>query len=208
MPSFQVEASGWAIRGLETCSDHPWSCFKRDCLFLLAVAIVSLVTGWVGFGGAWGCAGLRGEGALWVTVFLRCFPSVWLNRAVVPPQGSTSPPRAWDPGEQEETPGAMASPSPTRNPTEVQMSQMVLPCHTNHRGELSTGQLLKWIDTAACLSGKPSSPTGAIIPLGWEGRDLAVSPGVRSLVACLAVQCRPWEPMPAGHLHHAILLSN
>uniref|UniRef100_A0A8D0KWY4 Acyl-coenzyme A thioesterase 11 n=1 Tax=Strix occidentalis caurina TaxID=311401 RepID=A0A8D0KWY4_STROC len=46
----------------------------------------------------------------------------------------------------------MANPSPTRNPTEVQMSQLVLPCHTNHRGELSTGQLLKWIDTAACLS--------------------------------------------------------
>ncbi|NXT89211.1 ACO11 thioesterase, partial [Anhinga rufa] len=67
-------------------------------------------------------------------------------------QGSTSPPRAQEPGEQEEVPGAMASPSPTRNPTEVQMSQLVLPCHTNHRGELSTGQLLKWIDTAACLS--------------------------------------------------------
>ncbi|XP_010076251.1 PREDICTED: acyl-coenzyme A thioesterase 11 [Pterocles gutturalis] len=46
----------------------------------------------------------------------------------------------------------MANPSPARNPTEVQMSQLVLPCHTNHRGELSTGQLLKWIDTAACLS--------------------------------------------------------
>lgn len=44
---------------------------------------------------------------------------------------------------------AMESP---RNVTEVQMSQMVLPCHTNHRGELSIGQLLKWIDTAACLS--------------------------------------------------------
>uniref|UniRef100_A0A8C9P7D3 Acyl-coenzyme A thioesterase 11 n=1 Tax=Spermophilus dauricus TaxID=99837 RepID=A0A8C9P7D3_SPEDA len=39
-----------------------------------------------------------------------------------------------------------------RNPTEVQMSQLVLPCHTNHRGELSVGQLLKWIDTMACLS--------------------------------------------------------
>uniref|UniRef100_A0A6I8QV04 Acyl-coenzyme A thioesterase 11 n=3 Tax=Xenopus tropicalis TaxID=8364 RepID=A0A6I8QV04_XENTR len=39
-----------------------------------------------------------------------------------------------------------------RNPTEVHMSQMVLPCHANHRGQLSTGQLLKWIDTAACLS--------------------------------------------------------
>ncbi|XP_074893275.1 acyl-coenzyme A thioesterase 11 isoform X2 [Buteo buteo] len=67
-------------------------------------------------------------------------------------QGSTSPPRAREPGEREEAPGAMASPSPTGNPTEVQMSQLVLPCHTNHRGELSTGQLLKWIDTAACLS--------------------------------------------------------
>ncbi|XP_068396059.1 LOW QUALITY PROTEIN: acyl-coenzyme A thioesterase 11 [Eschrichtius robustus] len=39
-----------------------------------------------------------------------------------------------------------------RNPTEVQMSQLVLPCHTNQRGELSVGQLLKWIDTTACLS--------------------------------------------------------
>ncbi|XP_053099579.1 acyl-coenzyme A thioesterase 11 isoform X2 [Hemicordylus capensis] len=39
-----------------------------------------------------------------------------------------------------------------RNATEVRMSQMVLPCHTNYRGELSIGQLLKWIDTAACLS--------------------------------------------------------
>ncbi|XP_074007766.1 acyl-coenzyme A thioesterase 11 isoform X1 [Numenius arquata] len=67
-------------------------------------------------------------------------------------QGSSSPPRAQDPGEREEAPGAMASPSPPGNPTEVQMSQLVLPCHTNHRGELSTGQLLKWIDTAACLS--------------------------------------------------------
>ncbi|NXG78410.1 ACO11 thioesterase, partial [Baryphthengus martii] len=66
--------------------------------------------------------------------------------------GSTFPPRAREPGEWEEAPGAMASPSPPRNPTEVQMSQLVLPCHTNHRGELSAGQLLKWIDTAACLS--------------------------------------------------------
>ncbi|NWH49081.1 ACO11 thioesterase, partial [Fregata magnificens] len=67
-------------------------------------------------------------------------------------QGSTSPPRTREPGEQEEVLGAMANPSPPHNPTEVQMSQLVLPCHTNHRGELSTGQLLKWIDTAACLS--------------------------------------------------------
>lgn len=32
------------------------------------------------------------------------------------------------------------------------MSQMVMPCHANHRGQLSSGQFLKWIDTAACLS--------------------------------------------------------
>lgn len=102
----------------------------------------------------------------------------------------------------------MASPSPTGNPTEVQMSQLVLPCHTNHRGELSTGQLLKWIDTAACLSGKPSSPTGAVILPGQEGRDLAVSPGVSSSAACPAVRCRPLELTPAGDPRHAILLSN
>ncbi|XP_061682010.1 acyl-coenzyme A thioesterase 11b isoform X3 [Syngnathoides biaculeatus] len=39
-----------------------------------------------------------------------------------------------------------------RNPTEVKMSQIVLPCHSNHCGELSAGQLLKWMDSTACLS--------------------------------------------------------
>lgn len=38
------------------------------------------------------------------------------------------------------------------NPTRVQMSQLILPCHTHHDGELSVGQLLKWMDTTACLS--------------------------------------------------------
>uniref|UniRef100_A0A7N8WVV4 Acyl-CoA thioesterase 11b n=1 Tax=Mastacembelus armatus TaxID=205130 RepID=A0A7N8WVV4_9TELE len=40
-----------------------------------------------------------------------------------------------------------------RNPTEVKMSQIVMPCHANHCGELSAGQLLKWMDSTACLSG-------------------------------------------------------
>nr|XP_021523453.1 acyl-coenzyme A thioesterase 11 [Aotus nancymaae] len=48
--------------------------------------------------------------------------------------------------------GAMTDGEGYRNPTEVQMSQLVLPCHTNQRGELGVGQLLKWIDTTACLS--------------------------------------------------------
>uniref|UniRef100_A0A3Q3KX65 Acyl-CoA thioesterase 11b n=1 Tax=Mastacembelus armatus TaxID=205130 RepID=A0A3Q3KX65_9TELE len=39
-----------------------------------------------------------------------------------------------------------------RNPTEVKMSQIVMPCHANHCGELSAGQLLKWMDSTACLS--------------------------------------------------------
>ncbi|XP_051556949.1 acyl-coenzyme A thioesterase 11-like isoform X2 [Myxocyprinus asiaticus] len=39
-----------------------------------------------------------------------------------------------------------------RNPSEVKMSQIVLPCHANNCRELSIGQLLKWMDCTACLS--------------------------------------------------------
>lgn len=41
-----------------------------------------------------------------------------------------------------------------KNPTEVEMNQLVLPTHTNERQEncLSGGQLLKWMDAAACLA--------------------------------------------------------
>ncbi|KAJ8012304.1 hypothetical protein DPEC_G00067270 [Dallia pectoralis] len=38
------------------------------------------------------------------------------------------------------------------NPTEVKKSQIVMPCHANHCQELSVGQLLKWMDSTACLS--------------------------------------------------------
>ncbi|KAJ3594810.1 hypothetical protein NHX12_004115 [Muraenolepis orangiensis] len=38
------------------------------------------------------------------------------------------------------------------NPTLVKMSQIVMLCHSNHRQELSVGQLLKWMDSTACLS--------------------------------------------------------
>ncbi|XP_010766412.1 acyl-coenzyme A thioesterase 11-like [Notothenia coriiceps] len=51
-----------------------------------------------------------------------------------------------DEEEEEEEEGSV-------NPTEVKMSQIVMPCHSNHRQELSVGQLLKWIDSSACLSG-------------------------------------------------------
>lgn len=39
-------------------------------------------------------------------------------------------------------------------PVAVQMCQSILPCHANHQGELGAGQLLKWIDTIACLAGE------------------------------------------------------
>ncbi|XP_020145719.1 acetyl-coenzyme A thioesterase [Microcebus murinus] len=39
-----------------------------------------------------------------------------------------------------------------RAPGAVQMSQAVQPAHANARGELSAGQLLKWIDITACLA--------------------------------------------------------
>uniref|UniRef100_A0A8D1TLI9 Uncharacterized protein n=1 Tax=Sus scrofa TaxID=9823 RepID=A0A8D1TLI9_PIG len=60
-----------------------------------------------------------------------------------------------------------------RNPTEVQMSQLVLPCHTNQRGELSVGQLLKWIDATACLSGEGGG-RGAV---GEQARELEPAVG-------------------------------
>ncbi|KAL1783356.1 acyl-coenzyme A thioesterase 12 [Sigmodon hispidus] len=37
-------------------------------------------------------------------------------------------------------------------PGEVLMSQAVQPAHADSRGELSAGQLLKWMDTTACLA--------------------------------------------------------
>uniref|UniRef100_A0A8C1NUK0 Acyl-CoA thioesterase 12 n=1 Tax=Cyprinus carpio TaxID=7962 RepID=A0A8C1NUK0_CYPCA len=39
-------------------------------------------------------------------------------------------------------------------PVEVQMCQSILPMHANHQGELGAGQLLKWMDTTACLAGE------------------------------------------------------
>lgn len=65
--------------------------------------------------------------------------------------------------EREEPPVILENGEVYRNPTEVKMSQIVLPCHANHRGELSVGQLLKWMDTTACLSGERSQPTGPVV---------------------------------------------
>lgn len=65
-----------------------------------------------------------------------------------------------------------------RNATEVQMSQMVQPCHTNYRQELSIGQLLKWIDTAACLSGKLRLLSRPLADGGAGTRFLATRPGL------------------------------
>ncbi|XP_062843820.1 acyl-coenzyme A thioesterase 11 isoform X2 [Trichomycterus rosablanca] len=56
------------------------------------------------------------------------------------------------PVEQDDSDPVMEDGRVYRNPTEVQMNQIVLPCHANHRQELSVGQLLKWMDSTACLS--------------------------------------------------------
>lgn len=58
-----------------------------------------------------------------------------------------------------------------RNPTEVKMSQIVLPCHANHCGELSAGQLLKWMDSTACLSGRRVSATAQLYKEQAEKAD-------------------------------------
>ena len=56
-------------------------------------------------------------------------------------------------GEEEEEEEEEEKEEVSVSPTEVKMSQIVLPCHCNHQQELCVGQLLKWIDIAACLSG-------------------------------------------------------
>lgn len=76
-----------------------------------------------------------------------------------------------------------------RNATEVQMSQMVQPCHTNYRQELSIGQLLKWIDTAACLSGKPWLLSRPLADGGAGTRFLATRPGLNQ--RGVVVVCEP-----------------
>lgn len=56
-----------------------------------------------------------------------------------------------------------------RNQTEVKMSQIVLPCHANHCGQLSAGQLLKWMDSTACLSGRSDTNLHVHLSImGWH----------------------------------------
>uniref|UniRef100_A0A674J844 Uncharacterized protein n=1 Tax=Terrapene triunguis TaxID=2587831 RepID=A0A674J844_9SAUR len=60
---------------------------------------------------------------------------------------------------QREAPEGAAAPGGAMEPAEGQssgqvcMCQTIFPEHATHRGELSAGQLLKWIDTIACLAG-------------------------------------------------------
>uniref|UniRef100_A0AAR2JRK4 Acyl-coenzyme A thioesterase 11 n=1 Tax=Pygocentrus nattereri TaxID=42514 RepID=A0AAR2JRK4_PYGNA len=79
-----------------------------------------------------------------------------------------------------------------RNPTEVKMSQIVLPCHANHCGELSVGQLLKWMDSTACLSAERhagcSCITASVDDIHFEHTiglmTVSSSPQVGIVVSC------------------------
>uniref|UniRef100_A0A7N5KFR0 Acyl-CoA thioesterase 12 n=2 Tax=Ailuropoda melanoleuca TaxID=9646 RepID=A0A7N5KFR0_AILME len=50
-------------------------------------------------------------------------------------------------------------------PGEVRMSQAVQPAHANPRGELSAGQLLKWIDATACLAAERHAGVSCVTAL-------------------------------------------
>ena len=69
-------------------------------------------------------------------------------------------------------------------PAEVRMSQAIQPAHANPRGELSAGQLLKWIDATACLSGEAEPGMAALLALATHTRGEAV-PESRSLLSSL-----------------------
>ncbi|KAB1280716.1 Acyl-coenzyme A thioesterase 12 [Camelus dromedarius] len=66
-------------------------------------------------------------------------------------------------------------------PGEVRMSQAIQPAHSNPRGELSAGQLLKWIDATACLAG--SGAGRGVQDAGDPG-----VPGVRNVKALKGVR--------------------
>lgn len=44
--------------------------------------------------------------------------------------------------------------------SEVLMTQAIQPAHADARGQLSAGQLLKWVDAAACLAGRRGAGVG------------------------------------------------
>lgn len=77
---------------------------------------------------------------------------------------------------------------PTVAPGEVLMSQAIQPAHADSRGELSAGQLLKWMDTTACLAGKPSAhakkPSGEVWGKGETTGCPLVDPGRQELGIC------------------------
>uniref|UniRef100_A0A452I002 Uncharacterized protein n=1 Tax=Gopherus agassizii TaxID=38772 RepID=A0A452I002_9SAUR len=62
-------------------------------------------------------------------------------------------PAAGSPGGSSRPGGAM-EPAEGQSSGQVLMCQPIYPAHAAHRGELSAGQLLKWIDTTACLAGQ------------------------------------------------------
>ncbi|XP_034410852.1 acyl-coenzyme A thioesterase 11 isoform X3 [Cyclopterus lumpus] len=82
-------------------------------------------------------------------VSLKNFPGKWLQTDVSALKMSSRVSVDLEKAEEEEV---EEEDEESVNPTEVKMSQIVMPCHSNHRQELSVGQLLKWIDSSACLS--------------------------------------------------------
>lgn len=83
------------------------------------------------------------------------------------------------PGDQDGLPLASVALSvgtmePTVAPGEVLMSQAIQPAHADSRGELSAGQLLKWMDTTACLAGRCAAharaPSGRVGCCWWPRR--------------------------------------
>ncbi|XP_062340119.1 acetyl-coenzyme A thioesterase [Osmerus eperlanus] len=78
------------------------------------------------------------------TLFLELVPCVYRDQERKGSQAATVPARgAPPPGSNQRQAAA---------PLEVQMCQSILPCHADHQGLLSAGQLLKWMDTTACLA--------------------------------------------------------
>ncbi|XP_071658661.1 acetyl-coenzyme A thioesterase isoform X2 [Patagioenas fasciata] len=99
----------------------------------------------------------------------------------------------------------------------VCMSQTVFPAHADHRGELSAGQLLKWMDATACLAAEKhagvSCVTASMDDIQFEdaarvGQIITIKAKVnRAFKTSMEIELEPIKLLSAqDHLEHTLAI--
>ncbi|XP_047911552.2 acetyl-coenzyme A thioesterase isoform X2 [Anser cygnoides] len=98
---------------------------------------------------------------------------------------------------------------------DVRMCQTVFPAHANHRGELSAGQLLKWMDATACLAAEKhagvSCVTASMDDIQFEeaarvGQVITIKAKVnRAFKTSMEIELEPVQLLSTeDHLEHTL----